>query len=58
MVGLDPRRGLARGGRRALDDVGIERALHQEIDAANATGLFLEHRDKLVTDPAPLLLGI
>ena len=41
-----------------LDDVRVERALGQEVDAAELGGLFLEHADEFVADDLALLLGI
>ena len=57
MVGLDLLGGL-RLGRRRLDDVGVERALGQEVDPAELAGLLLEDPDELVADDLPLLLGV
>ncbi len=42
----------------ALDDVGVERALGQEVDGADPRRLFLEDADELVADDLALLLGI
>ena len=41
-----------------LDDVGIQRALGQEVDAAELARLLLEHPDELVADDASLLLRV
>ena len=48
----------AAGRRHALDHVGIERALRQEIDLADLLGLGLEHIDEQLADHLALLLGI
>ena len=53
---LDRRRGNVR--RCRLDDVGVQRALGQEVDVTYRPGLGLEHRDELSADDAPLLLGV
>ena len=42
----------------ALDDVGIEGPLREEVDAAQLDRLLLEHADELVADDPPLLLGV
>ena len=61
VMGLDLLGGL-RLGRGALDDVGVERALGQEVDAAGLAldlgGLLLEHPDELVADDLALLLRV
>ena len=44
--------------RHALDHVGIERALRQEIDLADLLGFALEHLDEQPADGLALLLGI
>ena len=44
--------------RDRLDDVGVERPLHEEVDIRDALCLFLEDGDELVPDPLPLRLGI
>ena len=56
-MGLDLDRGLGLGGL-GLDDVGVERALGQEVDLSKLAGLLLEDPDELVADDAPLLLRI
>ena len=56
VVGLDLLGGL-RLGRRALDDVRVERALGQEVDPAELRGLLLEDPDELVADDLALLLS-
>ncbi len=45
-------------GRSRLDDVGIERALGQEVDLADLGRLLLEHPDELVADDPALLLRV
>ena len=58
VVGLDRDRRAAQG-RKRLDDVGIESALHQEPDVLpHLLGLGLEHVDEGVADATPLLLGV
>ena len=57
VVGLDLLGGLRLRGR-ALDDVGIERALGQEVDGADLERLLLEDPDELVADDLALLLGV
>jgi hypothetical protein len=54
---LDRDRGAAAEGH-ALDDVRIERALRQEIGAAELLGLFLEHFDEQAADRLALLFRI
>ena len=56
-MGLDllGRLGLRGGG---LDDVGVERALGQEVDPPEAARLLLEDADELVPDDAPLALRV
>ena len=46
------------GERHALDDVGIERALRQELGAADLAGLGLEHVDEQAADGLALVFGI
>ena len=48
----------AAGRRHALDHVGIERALRQEIDRADLLGLRLEHIDEQLADHLALHLGV
>ena len=48
----------AAGRRHALDHVGIERALRQEIDLADLLGLLVEHVDEQLADGLALGLGI
>src|SRR4029079_9060220 len=48
--------GAERGS--ALDHVGIERALRQEIDVANLVRLRLEHIDEQLADHFALYLGV
>ena len=58
MVALDVGRALAAAG---FDDVRVERALDEEVDAAvtgDLAGLFLEDADELAPDDLALLLGI
>ena len=57
VVGLDLLGGLRLGGG-ALDDVGVERALGQEVDGADLGRLLLEDADELVADDLALLLGV
>ena len=57
VVGLDLLGGL-RLRRRRLDDVGVERALGQEVDPAELRRLLLEDPDELVADDLALLLGV
>ncbi len=57
VVALDRDRGAA-GERHALDDVGIERALRQEVGAADLLGLLLEHVDEEPADGLALDLGV
>ena len=54
---LDRDRWAARK-RHALDDVGIERALSQELSPANLRGLGLEYLDEVLADGLALGLGI
>src|SRR5215472_19193268 len=60
MVSLD-RLGRTADGAR-FDDIGIEGALYQPLDAAfllfNAVSFFVENRDELVADDFSLSLGI
>ena len=55
-MGLDRRRRPAH--RDALDHVGIERALHQEIRAAELRGFRVEHLDEQAADDLALLLRV
>ena len=57
VVRLDRHR-RAAGEGDALDDVGIERALGQEVGAAELLGLFLEHLDEQPADGLALLLRV
>ena len=57
VVRLDRHR-RAAGERHALDHVGIERALREEIGAADLLGLGLEHVDEQPADGLALDLGI
>jgi hypothetical protein len=57
VVALDGHRRPA-GERDALDHVGIERALGEEIGAAELLGLFLEHVDEQLADGLALDLRI
>jgi len=45
-----------------LDDVGVQRALHEKVHAfpgpGDLLGLFLEHGDELAADELALLLGL
>src|SRR5207253_2632545 len=54
VVGLDL--GGVLGTR--LDDIGIQRALHQEFGVSDATRRFFEDADEQFTDGLALLLGI
>ena len=60
VVALDGLRGAAHGLR--LDDVGIERALHEPVDLAlgfgDAAGFLLEDGDEFFADDLALLLGV
>ena len=51
-------RGHAVLGPARLDDVRVERPLHEEADVAQLRGLLLEHADELLADDRPLLLGV
>ena len=57
VVRLDRHRRPA-GERHALDHVGIERALRQELGAADLLRLRLEHVDEQLADGLALVLGI
>jgi hypothetical protein len=57
VVALDRRRGAA-AGRDALDHVGIERALGQEVGAVDLLGFAVEHVDELAADDLALGLRI
>ena len=57
VVRLDRHR-RAAGERHALDHVGIERALRQEVRAADRPGFRLEHIDEQPADRLALGLGI
>src|SRR3546814_3575800 len=57
VVALDGDRGSA-GEANALDHVRIERALGQEIGAADLARFLLEHVDKRLADELALGLGI
>ena len=48
----------AAGRRHALDHVGIERALGEELDVAELLGLRLEHLDEQLADDLALRLGV
>ncbi len=48
----------AAGERHALDDVGIERALGEEVGAADLRSLRLEHLDEMLADGLALRLGV
>ena len=53
------RGGWATLGRRRLDDVGVERSLHQESHLPfDVRGGVFEYVDERMADPAPLFLGI
>jgi hypothetical protein len=55
-MGLDDsRRAFDRDG---LDHIGIERALHEEIDVGKTLRLFLEDGDELVPDALSFQLRI
>src|SRR5579872_2672924 len=55
---LDLGRRTGRVMARALDDVGVERALGQEVYATQLARLFLEYPNEFGADGSPLLLGI
>ena len=57
VVDLDRRR-RAVGLAAALDHVGVERPLGQEMGAGDRAGLVAEDVDERVADPPPLLLGV
>ena len=57
VVRLDRDAGAA-GGADQLDDVGVERALREEFDAADLLRLGVEHVDKGGADDLALLLGV
>src|SRR6478672_11342317 len=57
MVRLDGRRRSAREGH-ALDHVGIERALREEIDLAELVGFVLVHLNEQAADGLALLLRV
>ncbi len=57
VVDLDGDRGAA-GDADRFDHVGVERALGQEVGAADLLGLLLEHVDEGGADDLALLLGI
>ena len=50
MVGLD--------ALVALDDVGVDRALAEEVDALELGGLFFKDVDELLADDLALALGL
>src|SRR5205823_6291202 len=54
---LDARARLRLAAAR-LDDVGVDRSLHEEIDRADPLRLVLEDTDELLTDDRALRLGI
>ena len=54
VVALD---GRALAAETALDHVGIDRALGQEVHSTDFFGLILEHADELFTDDLALALG-
>ena len=56
-MALDCHRGAA-GEAHALDHVGVERALRQEIGAADLARLVLEHVDEGLADELALGLGV
>ena len=56
VVRLDLRRRAV--ARRALDDVGVGRALRDEVDLADLVGLRLEDADERLADDAALLLRV
>ena len=56
VVGLDHLRPVP--GRGALDHVGIEGALGQELHRTVPARFLLEHRDELGPDDPPLALGV
>ncbi len=58
MVSLDLDCGGRDIRRGRLDDVGVERALGEEVDVAEAQGLGLEDGNELAADDPPLLLGV
>ena len=45
-------------GRPALDDVGVERALHEEAGVGEPAGVLLEHPDEQLADRLALLLRV
>ena len=49
---------LAAVAGARLDDVGVERALHQEVGLADLVRLLLEDADELLADDLALLLGV
>ena len=55
VVGLDRRRAGAAAG---LDDVGVQRALHEEARVADLRRLLLEDADELGADDLALALGL
>ena len=55
MVGLDRRRAGAAAG---LDDVGVQRALDEELGVAELGRLLLEDADELGADRLALGLGV
>ncbi len=54
MVGLDG----GRSGAAALDDIGVERALHQELGATHPQSLFFKDPHKLVANNFALRFGV
>src|SRR5213596_3342873 len=54
---LDARARLRLAAAR-LDEVGVDRSLHEEIDRADPLRLLLEDTDELLTDDRALRLGI
>src|SRR4029077_16729877 len=58
VMGLDLGGGRGHVRRRGLDDVWVEGALGEEVDAAEARRLGFEHRYELASDDSPFLLRI
>ena len=54
VVALDDR----RLPHAAFDNVGVDRALHEEIDLADLLRLFLKHADELFADDLTLAFGV
>ena len=58
VVRLDLDGGRRHVRRRRLDHVGVERALGEEVDPAQAQRFGLEHSDELAPDDSPLLFRV